>query len=289
MDINSNEYYVYGLINPTTKEVFYIGKGKGNRAEQHLKEKKIIGQGNDSKIDKIQEILDANNEVKIIYYIRNVNEEAAFFLEEILIDRIGRSYLKGYVVLDGNSVLVPYGPLTNLLDGGLNEYNKISRTKLRTLDEIDKGKISIEFAVGKYPELRDVINSVPRTTREDEIKDTKRQTEMHIMQLIQSVDSDIFSDLNATKIMGGKSPDGRVISFECKYGRCEIGLGDEMEANWLDFLKRRGKTAEASKREFVNTAYVYIMENGKRIYEVKNLAVTEISKKLREFIQSSSL
>lgn len=34
--ITPNTYYVYGLVDPTNGEMFYIGKGTGNRARQHL-------------------------------------------------------------------------------------------------------------------------------------------------------------------------------------------------------------------------------------------------------------
>lgn len=32
-----NVYYVYGLVNPIDDTIFYIGKGSGKRAYDHLK------------------------------------------------------------------------------------------------------------------------------------------------------------------------------------------------------------------------------------------------------------
>jgi hypothetical protein len=37
-----NEFYVYGLIDPRTEKLFYIGKGKGKRISQHFNEKESI-------------------------------------------------------------------------------------------------------------------------------------------------------------------------------------------------------------------------------------------------------
>lgn len=40
LDHQRSQYYVYALINPTTKVPFYVGKGTGNRAEQHYEDAK---------------------------------------------------------------------------------------------------------------------------------------------------------------------------------------------------------------------------------------------------------
>jgi hypothetical protein len=36
LDLDRHPYYVYALVDPTNLEVFYIGKGRGNRAYQHI-------------------------------------------------------------------------------------------------------------------------------------------------------------------------------------------------------------------------------------------------------------
>lgn len=83
-----NHYYIYALIDPRNNKPFYIGKGSGNRAEQHLKFKD--GNGNKHKDRVIKNILKNNLEVKIKYLkINIINEEEAYNEEEKIIKEIG--------------------------------------------------------------------------------------------------------------------------------------------------------------------------------------------------------
>ena len=36
--IETLKHYVYALVDPESNQIFYIGRGKGNRGLQHLKE-----------------------------------------------------------------------------------------------------------------------------------------------------------------------------------------------------------------------------------------------------------
>lgn len=81
-----SKYYVYLLINSLDNKVFYIGKGKGKRAEHHLKEyrqKRIV---NSKKYSVIKDIISNGGDVLIHVVKNNINEDAALRLERILID-----------------------------------------------------------------------------------------------------------------------------------------------------------------------------------------------------------
>ncbi len=204
MDIDKLTYYVYGLVDPRSNEVFYIGKGQGKRAESHLKEVLIEGRSNYGKINRIRDIQRDGFAVSIYYYVNDVPEEAAYMLEEILIDRIGRKILK-------------YGPLENWLVGGVNEdKNKLSLG--------DDQKISIDYAISKYPYLDEIIRNVKRTTKEDEIRVHFRETVTEVINAITILDPEILELIEASNIRFLDHPLGKAIQFECKYGWGEIAL-----------------------------------------------------------------
>lgn len=77
--------YVYCLIDPIENEVFYIGKGKGNRVFAHLGEA-IKSPKKSDKLDKIRQIREEGKE-PIHFIIRhNLTDDEAKKLEGALID-----------------------------------------------------------------------------------------------------------------------------------------------------------------------------------------------------------
>ena len=78
-------YYVYGLIDPKTKEPFYVGKGKGDRALHHLSENENI---NEAKQRRIKEIENSGQNVEIKIFSDDLIEFAAFRLEAKLINEL---------------------------------------------------------------------------------------------------------------------------------------------------------------------------------------------------------
>jgi hypothetical protein len=78
-------YYVYVLIDPIDSEVFYVGKGKGRRLEQH---KKSVDNGierNKEKEERIKKIQLRKEEVLELVVGRFDTEEEAYAVESTLI------------------------------------------------------------------------------------------------------------------------------------------------------------------------------------------------------------
>lgn len=91
-------YYVYQLVDPRTAQPFYIGKGKGRRAQTHLWE--VPETRNKYKENKIASIREAGLEPVIEYIAENIiDERLAYDIESNMIHKYGR---KGY---DKNGIL----------------------------------------------------------------------------------------------------------------------------------------------------------------------------------------
>lgn len=80
-----HEYYVYQLVDPRDDSVFYIGKGKGQRAHQHVKEVKSGQAANIKKSMRIVEILAAGMMPRVVMVHEGLAEEAAYSVERELI------------------------------------------------------------------------------------------------------------------------------------------------------------------------------------------------------------
>lgn len=77
-------YYVYGLINPFTREIFYIGKGNGNRVFAHAEAAE--GSGISDKLETIRDIIAKGGNVEHIIIRHNLTEEQSLRIESVLID-----------------------------------------------------------------------------------------------------------------------------------------------------------------------------------------------------------
>jgi len=81
-------YYVYFLIDPETKQVFYIGKGIGNRVFAHANAA-ISDLASDEKLDYIRQIHDKGLTVAHVIHRHGLTEKEAFEVETALIDYVG--------------------------------------------------------------------------------------------------------------------------------------------------------------------------------------------------------
>ena len=101
------KYYVYGLLDPRDNEVFYIGKGKGNRLTAHVKET-ADATNNAPKHQRIRQVETSGYDVRQIYLAKDIeNEGEAFAIESMLI----------YEAKCHNIVLGLKSNLTNLASG----------------------------------------------------------------------------------------------------------------------------------------------------------------------------
>jgi hypothetical protein len=101
------KYYVYGLLDPRTEEVFYIGKGKGARIAAHVREAAEDG-NNAPKHRRIREIEASGQRVRQIFLARDLEQEGeAFAIEALMI----------YEAKCHGVVLGIQSNLTNLISG----------------------------------------------------------------------------------------------------------------------------------------------------------------------------
>jgi hypothetical protein len=77
-------YYVYLLVNPLNNQIFYVGKGIGKRAWDHLKAKGT----NKKKNDLIKFIYANNQKPKVLIYKDDISELEALGIESDLINTI---------------------------------------------------------------------------------------------------------------------------------------------------------------------------------------------------------
>lgn len=87
--INSLKYYVYLYSHPKSGEIFYVGKGKGNRVFSHLKDDK-----ESDKVNYLTQLKESGLEPRIEILIHGIeDEQTALRVEASIIDLIGKGNL----------------------------------------------------------------------------------------------------------------------------------------------------------------------------------------------------
>lgn len=90
--IEKISYYVYLLKDPRTNEVFYIGKGVGNRVFNHLATA-LESPNSSDKLEYIREIIKNGHCVEHYILRHGLSEKEAFEVEAALIDFVGMQNL----------------------------------------------------------------------------------------------------------------------------------------------------------------------------------------------------
>src|ERR1041384_6344954 len=89
-------FYVYLLIHPETDQVFYVGKGIGNRIFAHLNAA-LADETLSDKLDRIRAIHAKGLEVRHVVHRHGLTEKEAIEVEAALIDYIGLTELTNQV------------------------------------------------------------------------------------------------------------------------------------------------------------------------------------------------
>ena len=82
--LSLGDYYVYGLIDPRNRKIFYIGKGTGNRVFEHELESQGNPESEKLKLKRIAEIKAVGLEVEKVIINCNLTEAEAFAAEAAL-------------------------------------------------------------------------------------------------------------------------------------------------------------------------------------------------------------
>lgn len=84
--IDELQYYVYCLVDPRTHQIFYIGKGYGNRIFMHLSDALADEDRSTLKLDTIRDIMACGYEVEHYIIRHKLTEEQAYLVESTLIN-----------------------------------------------------------------------------------------------------------------------------------------------------------------------------------------------------------
>jgi len=100
MESLKNKFYVYALVDPINRLPFYIGKGTGKRAYQHLKNDKV----NNDKLFYIKNIRMLGLEPEVHFIVENLEEKMAYDIEYIIIKY---SYLYNIKLTNKVGLIIP--------------------------------------------------------------------------------------------------------------------------------------------------------------------------------------
>lgn len=243
------EFYIYAILDPRKEglfryghwvfhfEPFYIGKGKGNRAQHHLMNCSLSSKSH--KNNKIKSIKSKGIEPIIVIKKRNLTEKQALTTEVSLIKKIGRANLKS-------------GPLTNLTDGGEGTSGKITTDKCKAkLSAIAKAKPK-EYWIAQR-KLRNPIPSKKEKKRQKEFSKCQlgiKQSEELIAKRVEARKGYKHSEETKRKISQGNK--GRHLSEEHKAKLRAANLGFKVSEETKEKIRARLTGRKQSEQHRLN-------------------------------------
>lgn len=167
-----NDFYVYVLLDPRKPgdyqygplkfkhEPFYVGKGKGRRAESHALPCFLKRDTNAKKANKIRKLLSSSLNPIIVRVKTGTTEDVAFRLEAKAIRLIGRGKL---------------GPLVNCTDGGEGttgyEWSSADKQRLRRFWKAWHASLTDEERRLRSKALSEAISDSRKRTSEERLID----------------------------------------------------------------------------------------------------------------------
>ena len=150
--LSLGDYYVYGLIDPRSKQISYIGKGTKNRVFEH--EKESLGSPDSEKLKRktIADIKNAGFEVEKIIINSNLTEEEAFAAEVLSVDEYER--INGAAPLEEKDIRhkILVIKINRLYQKGMDE--KVLYDAVRGVWRASKEKVkTVEYVFGVYNSL----------------------------------------------------------------------------------------------------------------------------------------
>lgn len=145
--LSLGDYYVYGLIDPRNKQIFYIGKGTKNRVFDHEKESIYSPDSEKLKLKTIADIKNAGLEVEKIIINSNLTEEEAFAAEALSVDEYER--INGATLLEEKDIRhkILVIKINRLYQKGLDD--KVLYDAVRGVWRASKEKVkSVEYVFG---------------------------------------------------------------------------------------------------------------------------------------------